>query len=448
MDESRSNDHPGGGPWPEPPLPPKTTADLAQEMLGCIFNNLDSYQGALHYWLMWRLPQLISLTRGTPGLKFHYCAATPHDLYRDFLRLFLLPDLLLIGQCGPLLVPERLFFLHDYDKTWPNVDGNRNALAAIAGKEDRPIPDELVAFFRFFFAPLAPTGRLLYAPLATMLSDHTPDLTPLEETGYHLEQMANRSKAEGLPFGGFSMKERTIAAAEQLRQPNAPESASLSRPGDPPSPDWKNLHYQNGRLVAPDALFPMVDPRWSPAEILGFEFYVSRCLDAMLLVGGRWANTLPFASHHLNVRMPYVEGIPPEALTAAIADDPSSFRTFRKTISHALSQAFASVGSENFEKEVARIQNEIIDDGIDLLNRQWRDLTKIRLARFGVYSTAAVMLEVGLYTGKSLAEVAALLAIGAAGSVFAEIKDRTAEAGNLRNEPMFFIWRIRNKVRK
>ena len=58
------------------------------------------------------------------------------------------------------------------------------------------------------------------------------------------------------------------------------------------------------------------------------------------------------------------------------------------------------------------------------------------------------MLEIGLYTGKSLAEVAALLTAWAAGGVFAEIRDRTAEAGKLRNEPMLFIWRLRNKARK
>lgn len=435
-------------PWPEPPPPPKTTAALAQEMLGCIFSNLNLYQGALHYWLMWRLPQLISLTRATPGLKFHYCAATPRDLYRDFLRLFLLPDLLLIGQCGPLLAPESLFFLHDFDKTWPNVGGAESSLAAIAGKVDRPIPDELLAFFRFFFAPLAPTGRLLYAPLATMLSDHTPDLTPLEGAGSHLEQMAKRAGTDGLPFGGSSMKERMIAAREQLRQPGALKSIPMAQPDDPTPPDFKNLQCRSGRLVAPDALFPIVDPRWSPAEILGFEFYLSRCLDTMLLVSGRWANALPSAGHHLNIRLPYVEGIPPEALAGAIADDPVAFRAFRNTVTHALSEAFASAGSENFERELTRIQREIIDDGVDSLNGKWRDFTSTRLARFGLYSTGAITLEIGLYTGKSLAEVAALLATWAASAILAEIIGRTAEARQLREEPMYFIWRLRSKARR
>jgi len=447
MSENSINNHSAGS-WPEPPPPPKTTADLAQEMLGCIFNNLNLYQGALHYWLMWRFPEIISLTRSTPGLKFHYCAATPRDLYRNFPRLFLLPDLLLIGQCGQLLMPERLFFLHDFDKTWPNVDGNYNALAGLARKVDRPIPDELLAFLRFFFSPLAPTGRLLYAPLSTMLADHTPDLTPLDQAGYHLDQMAKRATADGLPFGGFSTKERMIAAKQELSKPNAPESIPMSRPDDQPPPDFQNLHCRSGRLVAPDALFPLVDPRWTSADILGFEFYLSRCLDAMLLLSGRWATNIPSPGYNFNIRLPYIEGIPPEALAEAIADDPTAFRAFRKTISHALSEAFTSVGSENFDREVSRIQNEIIDDGINSLNRQWKNFTKTRLARFGIYSTGAIMLEIGLYTGKSLAEVAALLTLLGASSVFAEIRDRTPEAEKLRKEPMYFIWRIRNKARK
>jgi hypothetical protein len=437
-----------GDSWPKPPPPPTTIPELMEEMLGCVFGNLNLYQGTFRYWLMWRLPQLVELTRATPGLKFHYCAATPRDLYRDFIRLFLLPDLLTVGQCGPLLVHEPLFFLHDVDKTWPNVDGKHNALAGIACKPDRPIPDEMIPFLRFFFAPLAHTGRLLYAPLGTMLSGPTPETTPLETAALHLEQVMKQSSEDGLSFGGFSVKDHMIEAKAEFSKPNAPKSIPMQRPNDPPPPDFKAMERRDGRLVAPDALYPIIDPRWDARDVLAFEFYLSRCLDSMLVVGGDWAKMLPSPGYHFNIRLPYVEGIPPEALARAIAEDPTAFRAFRKTMSQALTEAFASVGSQNFEKEIARIQKDIIDDGIEELNRQWQDFRKTRLLRFGIYSLLTVPIEIGMYTGKSLAEVAALLTTWGAGILFAELRERKAEGKGLRAEPMYFIWRIKNKTRK
>lgn len=437
-----------GEPWPKPPPPPRSIFTLLEELLGCVFGNLEFYQGALHYWLMWRLPQIVELTRAAPGLKFHYCAATPRDLYRDFNRLFLLPDLLTIGQCGPLLMPEPLFFLHDFDKTWPNVDGKHNALAGIACKPDRPVPNEMLPFLRFYVAPLAHLERIVYVPLSTMLSGPTPESTPLEAAALHLEHVMKTARDDGLPFGGSSVKERTIEALEQFSKPNAPESLPMHRPDDPAPPDFTNMQRRDGRLVEPDALYPIVDSRWTSRDILAFEFYLSRCLDSMLLVGGEWADMLPVPGHHFDLQLPYIQDIPPDALAAAIGEDHRAFRKFRTSISTALSEAFSSLGSNEFDKKIRQIQHDVIDAGLTDLNQQWEDFKNTRLLRFGLYTTLAIPIEIGLYHSKSLAEVAALLTAWGAGSVITEILKRKGETNKLRDESMYFIWRIKDSAKR
>ena len=85
-----------------PPPPPRTVAGLMNEMYGVFDSCFALYQGMMRYWLMWRLPQIIDTIQATPGLKFHLCS-TYQGLLQNFLRIFVLPDVLVIGQSGHVL---------------------------------------------------------------------------------------------------------------------------------------------------------------------------------------------------------------------------------------------------------------------------------------------------------------------------------------------------------
>lgn len=436
-------------PWPKPPAPPDTIATLAGEMLGCLSSCPQLYQGALRYWLMWRLPQILQLLRGEPGLKFHYCTSQPQDLFRDFTRIFMLSDVLVIGQSGPLLCPEILHFLHDFDKTWPNVDGTHGAMQTVARKPDRPLPDEIAPFLQYFFAPFAMTGRILYAPFSTMLAGRSPNDGSFEAAIAKLDEALSRTANDGLSFG-FSLKQRIQEAKRELYKEDAPESIPLMPDNQAEDDDKlidrmpnRQAECRQGRFVNAGEVVPLVDPRWKPADILAFEFYLSRYFDTMMLVSGQWAGSIPTPSHHLDLRIPYVEGIPPEALAQAIYEDPGGFKKFHQTISTALSEVITSSGSEQFIKELKRIQKDIVDDGVAKLGQKWREMMKIRFARFGAYTSAAVGIEIGLYTGSSIAEVALKLATTAATSAFIEIAQRYSEKHKLKEQPMHFIWKLK-----
>jgi len=420
-------------------------------MLGCVASCPALYQGMLRYWLMWRLPQMLSLVRGAPGLKFHYCSSRPHDLFNDFPRLFMLSDLLVIGQCGPLLQFEKLQFLHGFDKTWPNVDGTQDALSAIAGKADRPVPDDIAPFLQFFFAPFASTGRVLYAPFSTMLAGPSPDDSSFESAISLLEDALEQSSEDGLPFG-FSIKQRMQDAKRTFEQANAPESVPLV-PDEQSQATTEVLTTEmvcrQGRYVRPGEIAPLVDSRWQAGDILALEFYLSRYFDTMFLVSGQWAEKVPHTSYNLDLQIPYVKGIPPEALAQAVFNDPEGFKAFRSTISKALAEALKSSGSDEFGKELKRIQADIIDDGVAQLNRMWREQMKHHFFRFGAYTLGAVNVEIGLYSGNSLMEVALKLASTTAASLLLEIGQRLfSERPRLKAQPMYFISKLRSRAKR
>jgi hypothetical protein len=120
------------------------------------------------------------------------------SLFRDFVKLILLPDLLVIGQTGPLLDFERLTYQHNLDRPWPEVDSTQGdaGLWAIASKPDRPVPDEILPFLAYVFQPFLPTGRVLFAPLATMLAPPNSLEQSLDGVGSLLKEAMENVRPE------------------------------------------------------------------------------------------------------------------------------------------------------------------------------------------------------------------------------------------------------------
>ena len=107
----------------------------------------------------------------------------------------------------------------------------------------------------------------------------------------------------------------------------------------------------------------------------------------------------------------------------------------------ALLEALSARGSEAYSKKLEQIQRDIVDAGVEKLKRKWSELTKKRFARLGRYTAGTVGLTVGLHFAFSPAALAGLFSATAA-SAFAEIENRLSEQGELRKEPMYFIWKI------
>lgn len=430
----------------KPPPPPTTVAGLMTELLGTLDSAAGLYQGAVRYWFMWRLPQIVSAIRGAPPLRFHMCCASIADLHSQFVRVFLLPDLLVVGQCGPLLDFELLQYSHPLEHNWPCIDGRPpSGLHVISGKMDRPLGDGIVSFLHECIRPLAPTGQVAFAPLTTLLAGPEPVHLSPEATRAEIERASHIAKSDGLPTGK-TLRDCMDEARRVLRSSEQRDSIPVSElMGDVPKGsfglDTHDVENRAGRVVPKGAMTSRPDPVWSPGDILAYEFLLATQMGSMFVVAGDWTSLLPPTAYSLNLRIPYIEGIHPVTLATAVGDDPEAFVDFRKTITRGLKEAFESRGSEAFGRELARIQSEIIDGGIDRLDRKWRELCRQRFIRVGGYTARTVSITVGLYFAFNPAALAGMFGSMAV-SAFEEWGRRVAEQAQLKGEPMYFIWQL------
>ena len=260
-----------------PPRPPDDLGGLATEMLRCV-SNTQHHQGMLRYWLMWRMPHLLDNIRTTPGIKLHYCSASLSSLVADFPQLMLLSDLLVVGQCGNVLLPEWLCLERPIGQAWPSIDGVKDGISVMFGKEDRPVPDGVLPFLFGDFSAFAPLGRVAYLPLSTLLSGWHPSEPPPEAAVEHLKMAVSRARSDGLPTGTrledlqerakqlFAKGDQKSVNMEDLMTPEEKKQLPRSETG---------VRYYSGRRVYPDTPIDQPDPRWTPADILAWELVVN-----------------------------------------------------------------------------------------------------------------------------------------------------------------------------
>jgi hypothetical protein len=242
-----------------------------------------------------------------------------------------------------------------------------------------------------------------------------------------------------------SIPEQLKEAKKRLDSGEEKVSIALGPPSEQPPKQVQMAHIR-GRLAPVDAALGQVDMTWTPEDILGFDLCLSSVLDAHFLVSGRWDTIVPQPPFALDLRIPFLEGIPPTTLADAIIDDPEVFTEFRRTIRSGLTEALNAKGSESFDREIKRIQEQIIDAGVDRLDRMWKAVKTMRAARFGAYSASALGLQIGLYFVSSPAQIVGLFSTLAV-NFFVELEKRICERKQLKDEPMYFIWKI-GKSRK
>lgn len=409
---------------PKPPVAPRSVDGLCQEMLTATFNPGALSQGTLHYWLMWRLPQIRDAIASATGTKLYLSCGSVRDLAWSFPRLVLLSDLLVVGQSGSLMEPEVLTHLHNLDRPWPEMEPARcdEGLWALAATIDRPVSDGVFPFLSNVLAPFVRTGKVLYSPLATMLAPSRPTGNLDTHVREQLDTALDRAKPDGLPTRIVLVNDERPAATDNRSQVETDDRAEA------------DLRV---RTVADDA--------WVARDVVALELCLSEALGMNMLVAGEWCDVIPPPQFELKLSIPYLEGIPPWELAKAISDDPEAFRDFRRAIRSGLREASKARGSESYAREIERIQDEIIDAGIDKLDMHWRSLMSMRVSRFAAYTVAATPLVVGLFCGATPAQLAILFAQTGANAIvsyFLEREKRSLEQGKLHGEPMFFLWKL------
>ncbi len=404
------------------------------EMFGVLDSCPGLYQGMLRYWLMWRFPQIVHCVQQAPELKFHLCA-TYQGLRENFLRLFLLPDFLVVGQCGDVLRYEYLQYLHPFGQHWPATNGTPPALGVISAKPDRPIVDGVIQFLTEWLRPLAPSDRLLFAPFTSILGPPTPPASAGQCEDLVRSALAN-ARENGLPGKELSERLREAVAAAE---PGAEIPMSSVEGVSDLNPT--KLEHGYGRYFIPGARISEPDPTWTPSAILAFEFLMAQRLGAMMIVAGEWSALVPPPRHELKLSIPYIEGLSPQRLMAAIETDAAAFAEFRRTLSSALLDAMDKRGSEAFSRELERIQRDIVNAGIAKLTRTWESLKKQRRARIGEHITKVLAASVGVYVGFDAAALAVLIGGGVMSSL-SEYRSQQQERLAIQSEPMYFIWKL------
>lgn len=426
------------------PRPPTSITGLMNEMFGVFDSCPALYQGMLRYWLMWRLPQIINTIKETPGLKFQLCGSY-QGLLKNFLQIFMLPDLLVVSQCGHVLRHEMLQYEHSFEKSWPNVDGTQPGLGSIAGKVDRPIVDGVVQYLDEWIRPLAPSGNVLFAPFTTMIAPIKFDIISFEIVIELLKNAMANVKQDGLP--NITLKDRMVQARKVFENNPALKSIPLDsifssdEKGILEKFDLSKMELRYGRYFNPNLRISEPDPLWNLSEILAFEFLIANELGNMLVVAGDWGNTIPSPGQNLNIHLPYLEGVPSSLLAKVMVDDPALYNNFRKTISVALFEALKSRGSESFSYELQRIQKDIINDGIAKLNKNWKTLRKMRAFRFSDYAVKTIGITIGLYIAYSPLALVGLFGQSIRSAIQEKLK-RLSEKEGLEENPMYFIWKI------
>ena len=427
-----------------PPKAPTSIAGLMEEMYGVYDSQPALYQGMIRYWLMWRLPQIISYINSAPGIKFHLCG-TYQGLLNNFIQTFMMPDLLTVGQCGHVLQYEMLQYEHSFDRPWPNVDGTQPGLGAIGSKVDRPIVDGVIQYLCEWIRPLSSSGNVLFAPFTTMLAPQKFDIISYEYVIELLKKAITLSKTDGLP--GITIKDRMEFAKKIFEENSDLKSIPLNSIIDskvdkqPETNSLTDMELKYGRYYKPGSNISVPDSSWSPSEILAFEFLIANELGNMLVVVGDWCNFVPSSGHNLNIRLPYVDGISTPLLAKAISDDPALYNNFRETISNALLEARKYRGSESFDRELNRIQKDIIDAGIAKLNKKWKTLKKMRAFRFADYAVQTLGITIGLYIAYSPLALVGLFGNPIRTLIKEKLK-RLGEKEGLEENPMYFIWKI------
>ena len=147
----------------------------------------------------------------------------------------------------------------------------------------------------------------------------------------------------------------------------------------------------------------------------------------------------------LRLNVPWLENASPELIQQFKADEGHAFLAFRNSLLTAIEQAQGAVGSNEFSRDLQRIQRDVLDEGVARL----QELSK-RLARLQSLRSAGVLvgtLATGISCMVGLPLTATIAASGA--STIALVKhliDKFEEQGKLRDDKAYFLWRLKQEA--
>jgi hypothetical protein len=150
------------------------------------------------------------------------------------------------------------------------------------------------------------------------------------------------------------------------------------------------------------------------------------------------ANT---ASALFSIQIPFLDGLDIETISKVKDDNRDAFEAFSRSLLGAVSAVKASFGSEEFIRDIRRIQKEQIDSGINDVSRTLKKVSRASSLRKVGILTGLIGLNAAVVLGAAVASIAT----GAAASVVAFVADKLAsmkERGELKENKQYFLWKL------
>jgi hypothetical protein len=156
--------------------------------------------------------------------------------------------------------------------------------------------------------------------------------------------------------------------------------------------------------------------------------------------------------NNLSCIMPFIQGVAPAKLMELREKEEESFILFRQSLNTAIKECENQKGRFT-QKDAKAIYNEYLEPQLALIDKKVKQARKNLIKGVGVkvFSYASAI-SLGIYTGflqKDLASIASTLGLA---NILAQITQNTLDNSDteepVRNESMYFLWKVREHAKK
>lgn len=147
-----------------------------------------------------------------------------------------------------------------------------------------------------------------------------------------------------------------------------------------------------------------------------------------------------FASTLFDLTIPYLDNIHITELNKILLDEYDLIRDFRIEL-----KKIVRDGLKN-KKELLEIKEDILKPRIDRINRKFKNIEKMRfLKNTGVVLSSGLLSLISLATKGTISAVSKIIGMTGSGGIFSNEADRVNDIDNLKNDPLYLLWRLKLK---
>jgi hypothetical protein len=152
----------------------------------------------------------------------------------------------------------------------------------------------------------------------------------------------------------------------------------------------------------------------------------------------------------LKIDLPMIYNIDFKTLQKIKSDERESFEKFRSYIIGAINDLLQSSGSENFNKQLSRIENEMIIPAIEEIRSVYRKINKLDITRLLkiAFLTTPTILSFCLNSPEIKLLSPTLTLSGIIKEYLDYLAENIKEKSEIKSHPMYMLWRITGKATK